>query len=293
MVRTILVTGATGTVGSEVVKQLSSDASTNNIKAGVHSIENANKVQQYDRVKAVQIDYDKHEGLESAFKDVEKLFLLSHPSSKTVMHESNLIAAAKKSGIKHIVKQSIMRADLSSTVEAMRLHRQTEKLIEESGIPYTFLRPNEFMQGFINFQGPTIKSNNAFYIPAEDAKVSFVDARDIAAIAVRALVDGDKHYDKTYTVTGPEALSYHQTAEILSNATGKKIDYVNISEEETREALKEMGMNDWLINTILDLYTLYRKGYASGVSSAVEEVTGRRATTFVEFAKDYADAFRG
>ena len=148
------------------------------------------------------------------------------------------------------------------------------------------------MQGFINFQGTTIKSNNAFYVPAEDAKVSFVDARDIAAIAVKALVDGDKHYNKTYMVTGPEALSYHQAAEILSNATGKKIDYVNISEEKTREALKEMGMDDWLISTILGLYTLYRKGYASEVSSAVEEVTGRKATTFVEFATDHADAFR-
>ena len=292
MNETILVTGATGTVGSEVVKQLSRDASGYNIKAGVHSIENAKRVQQYDRVRAVQIDYDKQEGLETAFKDVDKLFLLTHPSPKTVEHESNLVTEAKKSGIKHIVKQSIMRADLGADVEAMRLHRQTEKLIEESGIPYTFIRPNEFMQGFINFQGTTIKNNNAFYIPAEDAKVSIVDARDIAAVAVQALINGDKHYDKTYMITGPEALSYHRAAEILSNATGKKIDYVNISEEETRAALKETGMDDWLINTIVGLYALYRTGGASQVSSAVEEVTGRKATAFVEFAKDHADAFR-
>ncbi|MGH9964802.1 MAG: NmrA family NAD(P)-binding protein, partial [Nitrososphaeraceae archaeon] len=221
-----------------------------------------------------------------------KLFLLTHPSPKTVEHESNLITEAKKSGIKHIVKQSIMRADPKADVEAMRLHRQTEKMIEESGIPYTFLRPNEFMQGFINFQGTTIKSNNAFYIPAEDAAVSFVDARDIGAVAVKALVDGDKHYNKTYMVTGPEALSYHQAADILSSATGKKIDYVNISDEEARGGMKEAGLDDWLINTIADLYALYRKGYASQVSSAVEEVTGRKATTFVQFAKDHADAFR-
>ena len=147
------------------------------------------------------------------------------------------------------------------------------------------------MQGFINFQGSTIKSNNAFYIPAEDAKVSFVDARDIASVAVKALVDIDKHYNKTYMVTGPEALSYHQDAEILSNATGKKIDYVNISEEETREALKETGMDEWLISTIMGLYTLFRKGYASQVSTAVEEVTGKKPITFAQFAKDYVDAF--
>ena len=222
MPKTILVTGATGTVGGEVVKQLSRDASNYNIKAGIHSIENAKKIQQYDRVKAVQIDYDKQEGLESAFKDSDKLF----------------------------------------------------------------------MQNFVNFYSQTIKEQGAFYLPAEDAKVNFVDARDIASVAVKALVDEDKNYNKTYMVTGPEGLSYHQAAEILSNATGKKIDYVNISEEETREALKKTGMDDWLISTILGLYKLYRKGYASEVSSAVEEVTGRKATTFVEFATDHADAFR-
>jgi uncharacterized protein YbjT (DUF2867 family) len=292
MVKTILVTGATGTVGSEVVRQLSRDTSSYNIKAGIHSVENANKVQQYDRVKAVQIDYDKKDGLESAFKDVEKLFLLTHPSPKTVELESNLVAEAVKSGIKQIVKQSIMGADLGADVEAMRLHRQTENLIVDSGIPYTFLRPNEFMQGFINFHGHTIKSNNAFYMPADDAKVSFVDARDIAAVAVKALLDGDIHYNKSYLITGPEALSYYQTAEILSNATGKKIEYVNISDKEAREGMKEAGLDDWLINTISDLCTVFRKGYASEVSSAVEEVTGKKATTFVEFAKDYADAFR-
>ena len=292
MDETILVTGATGTVGSEVVKQLSRDASRYNIKAGVHSIAIAKKIQQYDRVRAVQIDYDKQEGLKTAFKDADKLFLLTHPSLKSAEHESNLVTEAKNSGIKLIVKQSIMGADLGADVEAMRLHRQTEKMIEESGIPYTFLRPNEFMQGFINFQGSTIKSNNAFYIPAGDARVSIVDARDIAAVAVQALVDKDTHYNKTYLVTGPEALSYHQDAEILSNVTGKKIDYVNISDEEARGALKETGMDDWLISTILELYTYFRKGYASQVSSAVEEVTGRKATTFAQFAKDYADAFR-
>lgn len=291
MVETILITGATGTVGSEVVKQLSSNSTDINIKAAVHSIENAKKV-QYDKVEVVQIDYNKPETLKEAFKDADKLFLLTHPSPKSAEHESNLVTEAKKAGIRHIVKQSIMGADLQADVEAMRLHRQAEKIIEESGIPYSFLRPNEFMQGFINFQGPTIKSNNAFYLPAQDAKVSIVDVRDIAAVAVKALTDDNKHNNKTYLITGPETLSYYQAAEILSNATGKKISYVNVSDEEARAAMKETGMNDWLINTILELYNYFRKGYASEVSSAVEEVTGKKPITFAQFAKDYAEAFR-
>lgn len=185
-----------------------------------------------------------------------------------------------------------MGADLQADVGTMRLHRQAENIIEESGIPFTFLRPNEFMQGFINFQGPTIKNNNTFYLPAEDAKVSIVDVRDIAAMAVKALLDKNGHHNKTYLITGPEALSYYQAAEILSNATGKKIVYINISEEEARGALKEMGMDDWLISTILELYTYYTKGYASQVSSAVEEVTGKRPITFAQFARDNVDAFK-
>jgi uncharacterized protein YbjT (DUF2867 family) len=290
---TILVTGATGTVGSEVVKQLSNDTSDINIKAAVHSVQNAKKISQYDRVRIVQINYNKPESLSTAFKDADKLFLLTHPSPMTVEHESNLVAEARKSGIRHIVKQSIMGADLEADVEAMHLHRQAEKIVEESGIPYTFLRPNEFMQGFINFQGPTIKSNNAFYLPAQDANVSIVDVRDIAAVAVQSLItNNDKHKNKTYLITGPEALSYYQAANILSNATGKKISYVNVSDEEVRGALKEEGMNDWLVNTILELYRYFRKGYASQVSSAIEQVTGKKPITFAQFAKDYADVFR-
>jgi uncharacterized protein YbjT (DUF2867 family) len=174
----------------------------------------------------------------------------------------------------------------------MRLHRQVEEIIEQSGIPFTFLRPNEFMQNFINFHSPSIKENNAFYIPLEDAKVSLVDIRDIAAVAVKSLIDEDKHKNKTYLITGPEALSYHQVAEILSKAAGKKISYVNISEEEAKAAMKVIGMSDWLINTVSELSEYFRKGKASEVSSAVEEVTRKKPISFYQFAKDYAEAFR-
>jgi uncharacterized protein YbjT (DUF2867 family) len=207
---------------------------------------------------------------------------------------SNLVNEAKKAEVIHIVKQSIMGADLKADVGTMRLHRQAEKIIEQSGIPFTFLRPNEFMQNFINFHSHSIKSNNAFYIPLEDAKVSVVDVRDIAAVAVKSLTENgnNKHNNKTYLITGPESLSYNQMAEILSNATGKKISYVNVSEEEARGAMKEMGMDDWLINTISELFNYFRKGYASQVYSGVEEITGKKPTTFAQFAKDYVEAFR-
>lgn len=291
----ILVTGATGTLGSEVVRQLSSATPAVNIKAALHSAQSIKKVKEEgDRVEVVLIDYNKPETLKEALNQVDKLFLLTPDVPNAHELASNLVIEAKKAGIRHIVKQSVMGADLEADVGTMRLHRQAEKIIEKSGIPFTFLRPNEFMQNFINFHSPSIKNNNAFYLPLEDAKVSLVDVRDIAAVAVKSLTEdrNDKHDNKTYLITGPEAQSYHQAAEILSNATDKKISYVNISEEEARGAMKEMGMSDWIINTISELYDYFRKGNASQVSSAVEEVTGKKPISFSQFAKDYAGAFR-
>ena len=240
------------------------------------------------------IDYNKPETLKEALSQVDKLFLLTPDVPNAHELASNLVIEAKKAGIRHIVKQSVMGADLEADVGTFRLHRQAEKIIEQSEIPFTFLRPNEFMQNFVNFHSHFIKNNNAFYLPLEDAKVSLVDVRDIAAVAVKSLTEdrSDKHNNKTYLITGPEALSYYQTAEILSSATDKKISYVNISEEEARGAMKELGMSDWLINTISELHDYFRKGNASQVSSAVEEVTGKKPISFSQFAKDYAEAFR-
>ena len=291
MVETILVSGATGTLGSEVVKQLSSHADVN-VKAAARSVEKIKDLG--DRVKAISIDYNKPESLKEALKNVDKLFLLTPDVPNAHELASNLVNEAKKAGVRHIVKQSVMGADEDAEVGTMRLHHKAEKIIEESGIPYTFLRPNEFMQNFINFHGHSIKNNNAFCLPVENAKVSVVDVRDIAAVAVKALAKNGKNasINKSYLITGPEALSYHQMAELLSNATGKKIGYVSISEEEARAGMKEMGMDNWLINTILELTNYYKKGHATQMSSAVEEETGRKPISFSQFANDYAQLFR-
>jgi uncharacterized protein YbjT (DUF2867 family) len=294
MVETILVSGATGTVGSEVVKQLSGFSNVN-IRAGARSVEKLKDLESGDKVKGVHVDYNKPESLKEALKNVDKLFLLAPAAPNAEELESNLVNEAKKTGVRYIVKQSVLGADEDADVEIMRQHRKSEKIIEESGIPYTFLRPNEFMQNFINFHGHSIKNNNAFYLPLENARVSVVDVRDIAAVAVKALTengDNNRHNNKTYLITGPEALSYHQMADLLSNATGKKVSYVSISEEEARAAMKEMGMDDWLINTISELANYFKKGYASQVSSAVEEITRKEPLSFSQFANDYAQLFR-
>jgi uncharacterized protein YbjT (DUF2867 family) len=274
MAETILVTGATGNVGSEVVKQLSRNRLDVNIVAAVHSVKNAKRVEA-DGIEVVSIDYNKPESLSAAFKDADKLFLLTQFQSGMVQHSSNLLTEVKNVGtIKHIVKLSVMGAEGEP---GGRLHRQAEKMIENSGITYTFLRPNAFMQNFVNFYSHPIKEQGALYLPAGDGKVSFVDVRDIASVAVQALLNNNdgRHNGKTHDITGPEAISYDDATRILSEQVGKKISYVNVSEDDAHKATKEIGLDDWLVNTILEGYRYLRKGHFSPVTTVVEELTGK------------------
>jgi uncharacterized protein YbjT (DUF2867 family) len=297
--KTILVTGATGTVGSEVVKHLAAISSFSNhkIRAAVHS---KNKTGQLGdkRVEIVHLDYTKPETVAYALNKVDKVFLQTLPIPNLTDISSNLVNEAKKNGVKYIVKLSAMGAsdsELGSTI--LRLHGEEEKIIEDSGIPYTFLRPPAFMQNFVTQFGRTIRTQNAFYVPAGDAKMSFVDARDIGAIAARILTNNNnggrnQYENKAYDITGQNALSYRQVADILSNEVGKKISYMNITEDDARNGMKQIGMGEWFINIMIELFRIIRAGYGSETTTAVEHITGRKPISFAQFAKDYAEAFR-
>jgi len=299
MAETILVTGATGTVGSEVVKQLLSYKGQKEediiVKAAARSA-NDDTFRNLG-VQVVQLDYNKPDTLSAALRGIDKLFLLTPFQSNMVDLTSNLVNEAKNAGVRYIVKQSVLGANAEPGITSSRLHRQAEKVIEESGIPFIFLRPNFFMQNFVTFYSHFIKTQGAFYVPAEDAKASFVDVRDIAAVAVQSLSGSSKngtanHIRKAYDITGGEALSYGQAAEILSKEIGKKVNYVNISDEDARKGMKDMGADEWTINSMIELFGITRGGYLSEISSAVEQVTGNKPISFSQFARDYAGAFK-
>ena len=297
-VKTILVTGATSMVGKELVKELSTNSKNIRIKAAGRSEENVKRIIDSDKVESIRFDYARPETLREAVRDVDSIFLITPFQSDMVELTSSLLREIKNAGnVKQIVKLSVLRGDdADHGIIANKLHLQTEKMIQDSGIAYTFLCPTFFMQSFANSYLflQKIGEVGTFYLPAGDGKVSFVDVRDIAAIAVEVLTNNDDgiHNGNAYKITGPEALSFVDAARILSEQVGKNFSYINISEDDARRRMKDIGWDEWRINFLIELYNFIRLGFLSNVTSPVEELTGKKAISFNQFAKDYAESFR-
>jgi uncharacterized protein YbjT (DUF2867 family) len=282
----ILVTGATGTVGTEVVRQLAESGVA--VRAAVRSIEKAEKKFKHPNVESVEIDFNDPESLDVAFKGIEKLFLLTPLTDDQVDFGRMLVEAAKKHGVRHIVKLSVAGAEREPGFYLGRWHRETERYIESSGIPYTFLRPGSFMQNFINYFPP---EGGKIQLPLGQGKGSYIDVRDIATVAAKALTEKG-HEGKAYTLTGPESLSVAEVAEILSKVMDKHIEYVDVLEESERHSMIEMGMPEWMADAMMELHRITKSGNAAAVTDTFERVTGKKPRTFMEFAKDHESTFK-
>jgi len=284
----ILVTGATGSVGSELIRRLVGEKRS--VRAFVRNREMARTI-ALDGVELVEGDFNRPETFGPALAGVQQLFLLIPSSASVEEQQCKFVDAAKRSKVKRIVKLSQLGANEYTRGRFQRYHGGVENYIKRMKIAHTFLRPNLFMQGLLNFQG-TIAGQGAFYLPAGEAKVSVVDARDVAAVAARVLPE-EGHEGKTYEITGPEAITHSRMAEELSKATGRTIKFEDISPVVMREKLGEMGMERWQADGLIEDYDHYRRGEAAYVTSAVKDVTGKDARSFTEFARDYAERFVG
>jgi uncharacterized protein YbjT (DUF2867 family) len=282
MSKQILVIGATGRVGSELVKLLVAEGES--VRAATRNpVTNASRF--YDAVNVVEFDYDRPETFAPALIDVEKIFLSVRPGdnhSDTV--SMPLIDLAKHMNVKHIVDLTAMGVEQDDTF----MLRKLEKYIEASGIEYTHLRPNWFMQNF-NF-GPMyteIMATGELHLPAADAEISFVDVRDIAAVALTVLTQSH-HSGKAYTLTGQEALNHFQVVEKISQVTFEKISYIPITEEISREMLEHRKIPVELIERWTEFYRKVRAGLCSTVSDDIESILGRTPILFDQYVSDYS-----
>ena len=280
-----LVTGATGTIGSEVVKALGQKGAK--VRAAVRDKTKA--ATRFDpAVELVEFDFESINTFSGALKDAVRLFVLPPLTPNQTEVVSRLVDAAKNAGVKHIVKLSAIGVDTGLVFSVGTGHAEGDRHVRGSGIAYTILRPNSFMQNFINYFPPR---NGVIYLPWGDGKASFIDTRDIAAVAAEALTSNG-HNGKTYTLTGPATLGIADVARILSEASGRTITYVDVPEAAARDAMLQAGLPQWQVDELMELHAINKQGLWSAVTSDVKEIIGRTATSFEQFARDYAGKFQ-
>jgi uncharacterized protein YbjT (DUF2867 family) len=283
----ILITGASGNIGKEVLKQVVQKASQVGTKVRA-AYQPTNKTTPPVAVEIASVDFNRPETLRAALNGVDRVFLVGPPTSELPALERNAVDVIAKSAVKQLVKLSAMGGrDATFT----RQHADSEDYILSAGVPYTFLRPNGFMQNVVTYNAGTINSQNAFYGSEGDGRVSQIDTRDVAAVAAKVLTE-DGHIGKAYTLTGPAALTNAEVAQILSGVLGRKIHFVNLPSAQLKQALLTAGLPEWNVDALLDLQRLYREGKASTVTDDVEKILGRKPASFAQFLPDYRDAFK-
>jgi len=285
----ILVTGATGLNGNALVGRLS--ARDVPVRALVRNAAKAEGFSSLPKVEIVQGDMARPETLTGALRGVDRAMLISSSNPSMLEVQSNFIEAARKAGVKHVVKLSGIIAELDSPFRFARMHAEIERRLEASGMAFTHLRAGEFMHAYFR-QVPSIVAKGALFLPMEDAKIASIDVGDIAEVAATILT-GPGHQGKIYPLTGPEALSMAEVAEKLSAATGKRIQYINITPDEAKRAQLAAGLPPFTADALAELFAERRKGKEAQVSPIMETIIGRRPTSFDEFATRNAAIFRG
>lgn len=282
----VLVTGATGKVGRELVGLLVERGVT--VRAGSRSPARVRELFG-DAAEAVELDYDRTDTWDAAVQWADRVFVMPAPFGPH-QHErlDPFLDWTVASGTRHAVLLSAMGAERNDDLHL----RHVEKHLAETGVAWTFLRPNWFMQNFSGgYLRECVEADGAFALPAGRGRVSFVDARDVAEVAAEALTS-DEHFEAAYTLTGPEALDHDEAAGVLSEAAGRPVTYEAVSDEAFRAILRERGRSEDEREVILQAYRAMRDGRRAEVTDDVAAVTGREPTSFRAFAREHAEVWR-
>lgn len=286
--RKILVTGATGNVGTALLSYL--DTTENDVSALTHDESKAQSLRDQG-LEVVVGDLSQQDTLGPAVMGVDTIFLLTPPVPEQVSIASNAIKAAKIVGNNpRIVRLSVMQASHDAPTRISRQHAVIEDEIKSSGLPYTLLRPHYYMQNTL-MAAHNVASEGRVYQPFKDGKLGMIDVREIGEVAAKVLTE-EGHEGKTYTLTGPASISFYDVAGALSEVLDKEVEYVDISLEEAKESLLIMGFSEWMVEALNEYAKAYGEGYGHFTTDDVEQLTGHPATSYKEFASDFAQMFR-
>lgn len=282
----ILITGASGNAGRAVLDEVGKLGAP--FRAMYRSHEDARKAPA--GTASVIADFADKESLRKALAGINSVYLVCSPIPSLVELESNVIEASKESGVKHLVLNSALgAADYPESFPSW--HRVVEEKLKASGLAYTIFRPNSFMQNILAYIAPSVRQQEAFYAAMGDARISYLDLRDIAAVIAMVLISPENHLGQTYELNGPEAVTDAQLAERISRACGRSVKFIDIREAAQRTSMLNLGMPAWQVDAILDLQRYYTNGQGGEVTDVLPRLLGRPALTLDQFLSEFKDSF--
>ncbi len=285
---TILLTGATGSVSSSVIRSL--QGSGHRLIGLVRDKAKAKGLA--DQGVELRVgDLSLLRTVERAFEGVDVAWLLAAPGPNAPIQSSNALWAARLGGVKHVVRMSAIGAAHQAPNLNSRLHALSDSEIAGSGLPFTIVKPHFFMQNLLMMAARSVAEEGAIYMAMGDAKLPMIDVRDIGASVAAILANPKPHVGKTYTLTGPTAIGVDQVASAIGDAIGKPVKYVPVPVSAMVESLTKMGLDDYTQVSLRDYFTSYARGWESQVTASVKDLTGKAARGISDFARDNAAAF--
>ena len=286
----ILVTGATGNVGSLLIPDLTNLGA--DVRALVRDKSKAKGLKNAG-IEVVVGDLEKPYTLDAAFRGVDKVLLITPPNPNQVIQAKNGIQAAKRNGSPFLVRLSAgaVKELPDALPRVSGQHAEIDDELRASGVPYAILKPHFFMQNTL-MAAQTVASEGVVYMAIKDGKIGMIDVRDVAEVALEVLTE-DGYEGKTYTLTGPASISFHDVAAALSKSLGKQVNYVNVPLEAARQGMISMGLPEWMADALGEYSTTFSEGYGDFTTDAVEDITAHPARSYETFAYDFAHIFGG
>jgi uncharacterized protein YbjT (DUF2867 family) len=284
MMKKILVTGATGNVGSRVVQELQERGVP--VRAFVRDHGKASSMLG-NGVELAVGDFGDPESVRRSMEGVEGIFLACSNQPRQVDYENRVIDEAKEMGVRRIVKLSALGAEVGSPVAFWDWHARIEEHLQSSGIPFVILRPSFSMSNLLA-SAEAVQYTGKLFVPAGEVGISMVHPQDVAAAASVGLIG---HEEETYTLTGPEAITFEGVADHLSKAVGREIEYLNVPDEAALQGMIEQGLPEFVAAQIVAVFGVLRGGGQERTTGTVQSLTGREPRGFAEFAREHARLF--
>jgi uncharacterized protein YbjT (DUF2867 family) len=292
--KTVLVIGATGNIGREIVTGLVRSGDVRIVVGSRDAAKASAQFQGSTGVRAVELDADRAETLLPALQGVDTVIQVNSMSPAMAAQARNLAEAARRAGVSHLVRSSLIGAGEPDPIVEAVWHGDADKAIADSGIAYTLLRPTQYFQNFLSARNSqTIRGQGAISMPLGTSRVSNIDTRDIAEVATRvALAPGTEHHGKAYVLTGAESMTMDQVARAMSEALGKPVNYVAVEPEKFLQGLLANGVPPVIADAIQGWFAYCRAGRADRVTQDAERLLGRKPRSLRDFVNDHVSHWR-